>query len=100
MTMLKAISQIVLLLYIQGTIAQERACEFTINDSRGVFCDSINGFIDAGPEDRFFGALKNIESQGDFCGMSEDEDKIGLYHISEEYYNQAVCFNEHLKMDG
>ena len=99
MTML--ISQIVFLLYIQGAIAQQRTCDFTMNNPQGVlYCEYIDEFIDDRPGGRFFEALKNVESQGDFCGMSEDRDKIGLYHISEEYYNEAVCFNEDLEMNG
>ena len=94
------ISQIVLLVSIQGTVAQEGACDFNNRDPRGVFCESIDGFIDAPPEGRFFEALKNVESQGDFCRISKDRDKIGLYQISEEYYNEAVCFNEELAMNG
>ena len=107
MTML--MSQIVLLLlllYIRETITQtpsdspEKTCMFDIDDSEGVFCESIDRFIDAQPEGRFFEALKKVESQGDFCRISEDSGKIGLYQISEEYYNQAVCFNEELAQNG
>ena len=98
MTMLT--SQIVLLVCIQGTIAQEGACDFNNRDPRGVFCKSIDAFIDDRPEGRFFEALKNVESQRDFCKISKDRNKIGLYQISEEYYNEAVCFNKELAMNG
>ena len=113
LSMTLLISQIMLLLYSRGTIAQVLsdsqvgACMFNIRDptpenqpAASTICESIDRFIDDQPGGRFFEALKNVESQGDFCRISEDRNKIGLYQISEEYYNEAVCFNEELALDG
>ena len=94
------ILQLIFLLYIRKADSQvpfdnqRRACLFDINDANGVDCETINPLLD----DKFFDSLRTVESQGNLC--SKEEDKIGPYHISEEYYNEAVCFDEDLKLNG
>ena len=51
-------------------------------------------------DDNFFGALRKVESDGDICKISDDNNKLGPYQISEEYYNDAVADNEELKTGG
>ena len=51
-------------------------------------------------DDDFFGALRKVESDGNICKMSDDNNKLGPYQISEEYYNDAVADNEELKTGG
>ena len=41
-----------------------------------------------------------MESEGDICKISDDNNKLGPYQISEEYYNDAVADNEELKTGG
>ena len=94
------ILQLILLLYIRKAVSQgltdnqRQACSFNIRDEDGVECAAIDPLLD----DRFFDALRTVESQGNLC--SKEEDKIGPYHISEEYYNEAVCFDEELRLNG
>ena len=94
------ILQLILLLYIRKAVSQvpsdnpRQACSFDINDENGVECAAVDALLD----DRFFDALRTVESQGNLC--SKDEDKIGPYHISEEYYNEALCFDEELRLNG
>lgn len=91
--------QLFLLLYIREAVSQVpsndqgQACSFKINDA-DVDCTTIDLLLD----DRLYQAIRHVESQGDLCSMNAD--KIGPYHISEEYYNEAVCFDEELKLGG
>lgn len=48
--------------------------------------------------EKFFNALRKIESEGDICKMSTD--KLGPYQIREEYYEDAVSSNSQLKSGG
>ena len=62
--------------------------------------DGCRRFILEKLDDDFFGALRKAESEGDICKMSDDNNKLGPYQISEEYYNDAVADNEELKTGG
>ena len=50
--------------------------------------------------DDFFDAIREVESNGDLCKVSADGVKLGSYQISEEYYKEAVEFDERLKTGG
>ena len=93
--------QLVLLFYIRKTVAippPDVSCGFTISD---VDCSSINVILDGG-DGKFFEAVRKVESEGDLCKINQTtgEIKIGPYQISEDYYNDAACFNEDLKTNG
>ena len=84
---LTIVCQFILLLCIQKTVA------VPVDDPR---CAITNRLLD----EIFFEVLKIEESGGNLCNISSDKDKIGPYQISEEYYNDAVTFNEELKING
>ena len=92
--------QLVLLFYIRKTVAvpPDVTCQFTITD---VDCSSINMVLDD-KNGKFFEAVRNVESEGDICKINRDTSatKIGPYQISEDYYNDAACFNEDLERNG
>ena len=48
--------------------------------------------------EKFFNALRKIESEGDICKLSIE--KLGPYQISKEYYEDAVSSNSQLKSGG
>ena len=54
--------------------------------------------VRARADDRFLDILRDVESEGDTCKISGS--KIGPYQISEEYYDEAVEFNEDLTTSG
>ena len=87
--------QLVFIFYVRKAIAIPPDSGFTIDD---VDCSTINVVIN----DRFFEVLRHLESRGDLCNVSKVNGifKIGPYQISENYYNDATCFNESLKMNG
>ena len=91
--------QLVFIFYVGKAVAIPPDCEFTVDDDEvAVDCSTIDVLLD----DRFFEVLKHFESRGDLCNVSKVNDtyKIGPYQISENYYNEATCFNESLKMNG
>ena len=96
------ILQLLLLLYIREAVSQVpsndqgRACSFSVNDP-GVDCATVDILLS---DDRVYQAIRYVESQGNLCSMDVDQSKIGPYHISEEYYNEAVCFDEDLRLNG
>ena len=98
------ILQLVLLLYIRETFSQtaSSACDFNIDDPEGVDCSTIDMLLDGGQdrgqEGKLFEAIKYTESEGDLCKINGT--KIGPYQISEKYYNEAVCFNDELALNG
>ena len=49
-------------------------------------------------DEKFFDALRKVESDGDVCKMSAT--KLGPYQISEAYYDEAVEDNQELKTGG
>ena len=63
-------------------------------------CAYVLGLFDKlemeGKTDRFFEVLKNAESGGELCEINENENKIGPYQISKEYYDTATEFNQDL----
>ena len=48
--------------------------------------------------ERFFKALRQIESEGDQCKINEA--RIGPYQLSEQYYAEAVSHDERLRLGG
>ena len=92
--------QLVLLFYIRKTVAipPDVSCEFIISD---VDCSSINMVLDD-EDGKFFEAVRKVESEGNLCKINQTtgETKIGPYQISEDYYNDAACFNEDLATNG
>ena len=50
-------------------------------------------------DDKFFDALREVESEGDICKMSTDH-KLGPYQISEDYYRESVEANPTLRLGG
>ena len=94
--------QLVLLFYIRNTVAipPDVSCQFTIRDP-GVDCSSINVVLDD-KNGKFFEAVRIAESEGDVCKINRTTSgtKIGPYQITEDYYNDAACFNEDLETNG
>lgn len=87
---------LMLLLCVQTlAVSSDRPCSLTIRNVSDS-CSSINVFLN----DKFFKAVRKAESEGKLCRISEDNYRIGPYQISEKYYNDAVCFNEELKLNG
>ena len=78
-------------------------CEvlYTVNAQYRAQC---SGRILSTLTDRFFDALRKVESDGDLCKISADGNEssteLGPYQISEDYYDEAVDFNPTLKSEG